>query len=104
MALRINTNIASLNAHRQLSETNNRLRVIVGRLSTGNLINRSKDDVLRLAFANKFRMEVRALRSVRQNVGQARPVLLAAKWGAQKIKKIIARLKELAVFTGSSCH
>jgi flagellin len=104
MALRINTNIAALNAHRLLSETNNRLRVTVERLSTGFLINRSRDDVAGLAIGNKFRMEVRPLRSAQQNVPQAQSLLLVAKWGTQKIKTIIERLKELAVFTASSCH
>ena len=45
MALRINTNIAALNAHRQLTETDNRLKISMERLSSGFRINRSQDDV-----------------------------------------------------------
>jgi len=100
MALRINTNIAALNAHRQLSETNNRLKVTVERLSTGYRINRSRDDIADLGIANKFRMEIRPLPASQQTVPQAQSLLFVAKWGTQKIKTIIERLKELAV-TGS---
>jgi flagellin len=101
MALRINTNIAALNAHRQLTETDNRLRVSMERLSSGYRINRSQDDVAGLSIANKFRMEVRALRSAQQNVAQAQSLLQVAEGGTQKIEEIIERLKELAISASS---
>lgn len=101
MALRINTNIAALNAHRQLSETDNRLKITMERLSTGYRINRSRDDVAGLAIANKFRMEVRALRAAQQNVAQAQSLLQVAEGGTQKIEEIIERLKELAISASS---
>ncbi|KPK91585.1 MAG: hypothetical protein AMJ94_06945 [Deltaproteobacteria bacterium SM23_61] len=102
MALRINTNIAALNAHRQLSETDNRLKITMERLSTGYRINRSRDDVAGLAIANKFRMEVRALRAAQQNVAQAQSLLQVAEGGTQKIETIVERLKELAISAASS--
>jgi flagellin len=102
MALRINTNIAALNAHRQLSETDNRLKITMERLSTGYRINRSRDDVAGLAIANKFRMEVRALRAAQQNVAQAQSLLQVAEGGTQKIETIVERLKELAISASSS--
>lgn len=104
MALRINTNIAALKAHRLLSEINNGLRVTVERLPTGYLINRARDDVADLGIANKFRMEVHPLRSAQQKMPQAQSLLQIAKWGTEKIKTIIERLKELDVFTASSYH
>jgi len=104
MALRINTNIASLNGHRLLSKTNNRLRVTVMRLSTGYLINRPKHDIASLTNANKFRMEVRPLLSAQQNLPNTQSLMLFAKWGTQKIKTSIEHLKNLADFTSSSYH
>ena len=101
MALRINTNIAALNAHRQLSETDSRLRVSMERLSSGYRINRSMDDVAGLSIANKFRMEVRALRAAQQNVAQAQSLLQVAEGGTTKIENIIERLKELAISAAS---
>jgi flagellin len=102
MALRINTNVAALNAWRQLSETDNRLKITMERLSTGYRINRSRDDVAGLAIANKFRMEVRALRAAQQNVAQAQSLLQVAEGGTQKIETIVERLKELAISAASS--
>ena len=102
MALRINTNIAALNAHRQLTETDKRLSVTMERLSSGYRINRSQDDVAGLAIANKFRMEVRALRSAQQNVAQAQSLLQVAEGGTGKIEEIVERLKELAISAASS--
>ncbi len=101
MALRINTNVAALNAHRQLADTDARLSVSMERLSSGYRINRAKDDVAGLAIANKFRMEVRSLRMAQQNVSQATALLQVAEGGAQKIETIIERLKELATLAAS---
>jgi len=101
MALRINTNIAALNAHRQLSNTDAQLRVSMERLSSGYRINRSMDDVAGLAIANKFRMEVRALRAAQQNVSQGQSLLQVAEGGTTKIENIVERLKELAISAAS---
>lgn len=101
MALRINTNVAALNAHRQLADTDARLSVSMERLSSGYRINKAKDDVAGLSIANKFRMEVRSLRMAQQNVSQATSMLQLAEGGAQKIEGIIERLKELATLAAS---
>lgn len=101
ITLRINTNIAALNAHRQLSETDNRLRISMEGLSSGYRINRSQDDVAGLSIANKFRMEVRALRASQQNVAQVQSLLQVAEGGTNKIKSMIERLKELAISASS---
>jgi flagellin len=102
MALRINTNIAALNAHRQLAQTDNRLSSNIERLSSGYRINKAKDDVAGLAIANNLRMEVRGLRVAQQNISQGNAVLQIAEGGANQIESIIERLKELATSAASS--
>ncbi len=102
MALRINTNIAALNAHRQLADTDARLSVSMERLSSGYRINKAKDDVAGLSIANAFRMDVRGLRVAQQNAAQATALLQMAEGGANKIETIIERLKELATSAASS--
>jgi len=72
------------------------------RLSSGYRINRSQDDVAGLSIANKFRMEVRALRAAQQNVSQGQALLQVAEGGTQKIEEIVERLKELAISAASS--
>jgi flagellin len=101
MALRINTNIAALNAHRQLADTDARLSVSMERLSSGYRINKAKDDVAGLSIANKFRLEVRGLRMAQQNVSQGTAMLQVAEGGTNQIEAIIERLKELATTAAS---
>jgi len=101
MSLRINTNIAALNAHRQLTATDQRLGVSLERLSSGYRINKAKDDVAGLAIANNFRLEVRGLRMSQQNVAQGAALLQTAEGGTTQIEAIIERLKELATSAAS---
>lgn len=101
MSLRIDTNVAALNTHRQLSATDARLSVSMERLSSGYRINKAKDDVAGLSIANKFRLEVRGLRMAQQNVSQATSLLQVAEGGANQIEGIVERLKELATSAAS---
>ena len=101
MSLRINTNVAALNTHRQLLETDMRLTKSLERLSSGYRINKAKDDVAGLSIANKFRLEVRGLRMAQQNVSQAQALLQVAEGGTNQIEAIVERLKELATSASS---
>ncbi|MFH1673048.1 MAG: flagellin [Pseudomonadota bacterium] len=101
MALRINTNIAALNAHRQLIGTDNALSVSIQRLSSGYRINQAKDDVAGLAIANKFRGEIRGLRMAQQNASQSNSYLQVAEGGANQIEAILERMVELATSAAS---
>lgn len=101
MSLRINTNVAAINAHRQLAETSSRMAASMEKLSSGYRINKAKDDVAGLSIANTFRMEVRSLKMAQQNVAQATSMLQVAEGGAAKIETIVERLKELATLAAS---
>jgi flagellin len=101
MSLRINTNIAAMNAHRMLTQTDDNLSKSIERLSSGLRINKAKDDVAGLAVANKLRMESRGLKMAQQNVSQGNAVLQMAEGGANQIESIIERLKELATSAAS---
>lgn len=101
MSLRINTNVAALNTHRQLVDSDKRLGTSLERLSSGYRINQAKDDVAGLAIANKLRMEVRGLRVSQQNIAQGAALMNMAEGGATQIESIVERLKELAVSAAS---
>lgn len=101
MGLRINTNVAALNAHRQLSATDNALGKSLEKLSSGLRINKAMDDVAGLAIANSFRTEVRGLRTAQQNVAQATAMLQVADGAAVQIEGILERIKELATSASS---
>ena len=101
MSLRINTNVAALQTHRQLVDTDNRLSVSLERLSSGYRINHAKDDVSGLAISNKLNMEIKSLGMAQQNASQAQSVLQVAEGGTNQIEAITERLKELATSAAS---
>ena len=58
MGLRVNTNIASLNAQRNLMNTTNELSRSMERLSSGLRITRASDDAAGLAISERFRADI----------------------------------------------
>jgi flagellin len=94
--MRINTNVASLNAQRVLGQTGNAAAKSIGRLSSGFRINRAADDAAGLGIANKLRADLRGLRQAARNAEQAGSLLQVAEGAVQTISSIVDRMKELA--------
>ncbi|TVP45403.1 MAG: flagellin FliC [Gemmatimonadales bacterium] len=93
---RINTNVTSLNAQRNISQTNQAFGRTVGRLSSGFRINRAADDAAGLGIANKLRSDIRALKQASSNATQANSLLQVAEGATNQISNIVDRMKELA--------
>ncbi|MEQ9569002.1 MAG: hypothetical protein RLN75_02335, partial [Longimicrobiales bacterium] len=94
--MRINTNVASINAQRSLGMSNTSVSRSLGRLSSGYRINRAADDAAGLGIANKLRADLRALKQASRNAEQSNALLQVAEGGAQQIQGILERMKELA--------
>jgi len=101
MALRINTNVAAINAHRQLLGTEAKLNSSMEKLSSGYRINRASDDAAGLAIANRLRANVRSLTVASRNVNEAKSLLNIAEGAASQIESILERMKELATQAAS---
>jgi len=101
MALRINTNVAAINAHRQLLGTEQRMGLNMEKLSSGYRINRASDDAAGLSVANRLRVEVRSLTVASRNVSEGKSMLNVAEGAANQIEGILERLKELATQSAS---
>jgi flagellin len=99
--MRINTNVAALNTHRILGQTNQAMSRSIGRLSSGFRINRAADDAAGLGIANKLRADLRSLRQASRNAEQATAVLQIAEGATQTISGIVDRMKELATLAAS---
>ena len=69
MGLRINNNIASLNAQRNLSRSQESLGRTFERLSSGLRITRAADDAAGLAISERLRSRVRSLNQASRNAG-----------------------------------
>jgi len=102
MALRINTNVAALNAHRQLLGTEAKLNSSMEKLSSGYRINRAGDDASGLVQANALRANIRGLTVAAQNTVQGKAQLSISEGDANTIEGILERMKELCVKGGGT--
>jgi len=96
MALRINTNIASINAQRNLTNTTNRLNRSLERLSSGLRINRAADDAAGLAISENLKADVRALDQSNRNAGDGVSLVQVAEGALDEVSGILVRMRELA--------
>jgi len=101
MGLRINTNIAAMNAHRQLSATDSRLSKSMEKLSSGYRINHAADDAAGMAIANRLRTDIRSLSVASRNVTEARSMVNIAEGAGLEVQGILERMKELATQAAS---
>jgi len=102
MSLRIQTNIAAMNAHRQLTISDTAMGKSLERLSSGYRINRAADDAAGLAISSSLSAQVRSLTVASRNTSQATSLLQVAEGGMDQINNILGRLKELATQAASS--
>ncbi|MGR3318745.1 MAG: flagellin N-terminal helical domain-containing protein [Candidatus Anammoxibacter sp.] len=101
MALIVNTNIAALNAQRNLGINNDRLAKSIQRLSSGLRINSAADDAAGLAIATKFAAQVRGIAQAIRNGNNAISLVQIAEGAINTSTNILQRLRELAVQAAS---
>jgi len=101
MGLRINTNVASINAQRNLLGTKWGLDKSLERLSSGYRINRAGDDAAGLAISENLRAQVRGLKQASRNAQDGVSLVQVAEGGLNEISSIMIRLRELAVQAAS---
>lgn len=101
MGLRISTNVASLNAQRNLSSSSLQLQSSLEKLSSGFRINKGSDDAAGLAISEKLKAEIRGLRQARRNANDGISMIQTAEGGLNEISNILIRLRELGVQASS---
>ena len=97
MAQIINTNIASLNAQRNLNRTGNDLQTSLQRLSTGLRINSAKDDAAGLAISERFTTQIRGLNQAIRNANDGISFAQTAEGALSTVGDSLQRIRELAV-------
>jgi flagellin len=97
MALRINTNLAALNSHRQLSSNDAMLNKSLEKLSSGLRINTAADDAAGLAISQKMLGQVNGLDQAQRNAQDGISMLQTAEGGLNETQNILQRMRELAV-------
>jgi flagellin len=102
MGLRIQNNIAAMNAHRQLTVSDNALTKSLERLSSGYRINRAADDAAGLAISSAFRADIASYKMASRNTAEANSLLQVAEGAFDQISSMLVRLKELATQAASA--
>jgi len=97
MGLRVNTNVAALNAQRNLMNTTNGLNRSLERLSSGLRITRAADDAAGLALSEGFRAEIRGLAMAQRNALDGISLLQVAEGALNEVSGNLIRMRELAV-------
>ncbi len=97
MALTINTNVASLNAQRNLSKSQGALSQSMQRLSSGLRINSSKDDAAGLAISDRMTSQIRGLNQAARNSNDGISLAQTAEGALQETTSILQRMRELAI-------
>ncbi|MEM7293551.1 MAG: flagellin, partial [Pseudomonadota bacterium] len=85
MALTINTNVASLNAQRNLNGTQRDLGTALQRLSSGLRVNSAKDDAAGLAIAARFTAQIRGSDQAARNANDGISVLQIAEGALNEV-------------------
>lgn len=101
MGLRISTNVAAINAQRQLSTQQNRGSHALAALSSGSRIVNAADDAAGLAISENIKGQTRGLAMARQNAFNAVSLVQVSEGGLSEINNILIRLRELGVQAAS---
>lgn len=97
MGLFVNSNVASLNAQRNLSQSTNSLGRSFQRLSSGLRINSARDDAAGLAISNRFTAQIRGLNQAVRNTNDGISLSQTAEGALQETTNILQRMRELSV-------
>lgn len=104
MAQIINTNVASLNAQRNLNRSQSSLAVALTRLSSGLRINSAKDDAAGLAISERFTTQIRGLNQAVRNANDAISLSQTAEGALGEFGNILQRIRELAIQSANSTN
>ncbi len=97
MAITVNTNVASLNAQRNLNATNGSLATSLQRLSSGLRVNSAKDDASGLAVAETLSSLVRGSAVAVRNANDGISMAQTAEGGLSTVASNLQRIREIAV-------
>jgi len=102
MVLSVNTNIAAMNAYRNLSATNDAMSKSLERLSSGYRINRAADDAAGLAISEGLRSQIGGLTQAVRNTQDGTSVVQTAEGALNETTSILQRMRDLSVQASST--
>ncbi len=97
MGLSVNTNVAAMNAYRNLSSTDGQMNKSLEKLSSGFRINRAADDAAGLAISEGLRSQIGGLKVAVRNTQDGVSVVQTAEGALTETHSILQRMRDLAV-------
>lgn len=104
MPLVVNSNIASLNAQRQLLQTGADLDQASERLASGRRINTAADDAAGLAISNRQTSQIRGLDQAVRNANDGISLIQTAEGALDETTNILQRMRELSVQSANGIY
>lgn len=104
MALYVNTNIASLNAQRQLMQSSLGLNKAFQRLSCGLRINSAADDAAGLQISTRMTSQINGLNQAVRNAHDGISVARVAEGAMQEVTHMLQRMRTLVVQADNGIH
>ncbi len=104
MPLVINTNVASLNAQRQLVQSGNDMDQAMERLASGRRINTARDDAAGLAISNRQTSQIRGLDQAIRNANDGVSLIQTAEGALDEVTNILQRIRELAIQSANGIY
>jgi flagellin len=102
MSLRINSNIAAVNAYRNLSSTDKAMKNSLEKLSSGLRINRAADDAAGLSISQGLQSQIGGLQVAARNAQDGINVVQTADGALNETEAILQRMRDLAVQSSNS--
>ncbi len=100
----VNTNIASLNAQRNLNRSQSALNISLQRLSSGLRINSAKDDAAGLAISERMTTQIRGINQAVRNANDGVSLAQTAEGALSETGNILQRIRELAVQSANATN
>jgi len=101
MGLRINTNVQSLAAQRNLGVSNAKQQASLEKVASGTRIAKAADDSAGLAISEKMKADIRSLRQDNRNANDGISLVQVAEGGMAEIGNILTRFRELSIQAAS---
>src|SRR5437868_15128199 len=101
MGMRITTNVAALNAQKNLGMTQRSMNTSMARLSSGFRINQASDDAAGLAISENLKAQIRGMRQANRNANDGISLVQVAEGSLNEVSNMLIRLRELGVQAAS---
>ncbi len=101
MGMRVTTNLAAINAQRNLVGSQRAINDSMAKLSSGSRINKAADDAAGLAISEGLKAQIRSAAQAQRNANDGISLVQTAEGGLNEIGNIVVRLRELGIQAAS---